>query len=160
MASRYEVEETISSAKDLKNVNLHYGPTRPYDVVWVNPNNKCSTKVDEKGDACPFWDQRLVIPLPGPVNGDSTLYTDVVHTANEEGTKKLIESARLKLRDVLDDVGIGERVKRTLTLKGPSGRPQGKVEVKFNILEHCYAPLSVHYTPPYGIPSQVMMRRR
>ncbi|KAJ0043947.1 hypothetical protein Pint_17570 [Pistacia integerrima] len=105
-------------------------------------------------------DQRLVIPLPGPVNGDSTLYTDLVHAANEEGTKKLIESARLKLRDVLNDVGIGERVKRTLTLKGPSGRPQGKVEVKVNILEHCYAPLSVHYTPPYGIPSQVMMRRR
>ncbi|KAJ0100360.1 hypothetical protein Patl1_20252 [Pistacia atlantica] len=82
---------TISSAKDLKNINWHYGPTRPYDV-----------------------DQRLVIPLPRPVNRDSTLYTNVVHAGNEEGTKKLIGSARLKLRDVLNDVGTRERVKRTL----------------------------------------------
>ncbi|KAJ0043163.1 hypothetical protein Pint_17569 [Pistacia integerrima] len=154
MASRYEVEVTISSAKDLKNVNWRYGPTKPYAVVWVDPNNKCSTKVDEEGDTCPFWDQRLVIPLPGTLDGDSTLYIDVVHAGNEEGTKKLIGSARLKLRDVLDDVGTGECVKRTLTLKRPSGRPQGKVEVKVTILEPRYAPPSAYYAPPYGIPPQ------
>ncbi|XP_031256013.1 protein SRC2 homolog [Pistacia vera] len=154
MASRYEVEVTIFSAKDLKNVNWRNGPTRPYAVVWVDPNNKCSTKVDEEGDTCPFWDQRLVIPLPGPIDGDSTLYIDVVHAGNEEGTKKLIGSARLKLRDVLDDVGTSERVKHTLTLKRPSGRPQGKVEVKVTILEPHYAPPSAHYASPYGIPPQ------
>lgn len=154
MASRYEVEVTISSAKDLKNVNWRYGQTRPYAVVWVDPNNKCSTKVDEAGDIFPYWDERLVIPLPGPVDGDSNLYIDIVHGGNEEGTKKLIGSGRLKLRDVLDEVGAGERVKRTLTLKRPSGRPQGKVEVKVTILEPRYAPPSSYYAPPYGTGSR------
>ncbi|KAF2312246.1 hypothetical protein GH714_028741 [Hevea brasiliensis] len=152
MGSRYEVEVTITSAKDLKNVNWRHGPLRPYVVVWVDPNKKCSTRVDEEGDACPLWDQTLVISLPpGPIQ-DHTLYIDIVNAGAEEDTKPLIGSARLKLVDVLDDVGVGERAKRTLQLKRPSGRPQGKVDVKVSIREPRYRAPDAYYQPPYGVP--------
>lgn len=152
MASRYEVEVKISSARDLKNVNWRHGPTRPYAVVWVDPKNKSSTKVDEESDTSPHWDETLVIPLPGAVDDYSSLYIDIVHAGSDEGTKALIGSARLKLTDVLDDVGFGQRAQRTLQLKRPSGRPHGKVEVKVEIRQPRYRAPDPYYAPPYGVP--------
>ncbi|KAF8027763.1 hypothetical protein BT93_E0630 [Corymbia citriodora subsp. variegata] len=152
MASRYELEVTVTSAKDLKNVNWRHGPTRPYAVLWVDPNNKCTTRVDNEGDTSPIWDQTLVIPLPpGPIE-DATLYIDVVHAGSEEDTKPLIGSARLKLRDVLDEAGFGETLKRGLQLKRPSGRPHGKVEVKVCMREPRYRAPDPYRATPYGVP--------
>lgn len=152
MASRYEVEVTITSAKDLKNVNWRHGRTKPYAVVWVDPKSKSTTQVDDEGDTCPYWDQTLVIPLNAPIE-DSTLYIDIVHAAKpeENDTKPLIGSARLPLRDVVDDVGLGEIVTRKLELRRPSGRPHGKVEVKVNVREPRYRAPDPNYAPPYGV---------
>ncbi|GFY81901.1 calcium-dependent lipid-binding (CaLB domain) family protein [Actinidia rufa] len=151
MASRYEVEVTITSAKDLKNVNWRYGRLKPYAVVWVDPKSKCSTRVDEEGDTCPFWDQTLVIPLNGPIE-DSSLYIDVVHVDAAEDTKPLIGSARIRLTDVVDEVGLGESLVRKLELKRPSGRPQGKLEVKVSVRQPHYRTPDPHYAPPYPVP--------
>ncbi|XP_057489687.1 uncharacterized protein LOC130775585 [Actinidia eriantha] len=151
MASRYEVEVNITSAKDLKNVNWRYGRIKPYAVVWVDPKSKCSTRVDEEGDTCPFWDQTLVIPLNGPIE-DSALYIDIVHVDAAEDTKPLIGSARLRLNDVVDEIGLGESVVRKLELKRPSGRPQGKVEVKVSVRQPRYRAPDPYYAPPYPVP--------
>ena len=154
MASRYEVEVKLSSARDLKNVNWRHGPNRPYAVVWVDPKNKCSTKVDEGGDTFPNWDETIVIPLPGPIDEYSTLYIDIVHAGSEDNIKPLIGSARLKLTEVLDEVGFGGRAQRSLQLKRPSGRPHGKVEVKVEIREPRYRAPDPYYAPPYGAGSR------
>jgi len=152
MASRYEAEVKLSSAYNLKNVNWRNGSNKPYGVVWIDPKNKFSTKVDENGDTEANWDQTLIIPLPPQPIEDLTLYIDIVHAGSEPDTKPLIGSARLKLVEVLDDVGIGERVSRSLTLKRPSGRPHGKVDVKVIIREPGYHGSGEYYAPPYGVP--------
>ncbi|PRQ22160.1 putative C2 domain-containing protein [Rosa chinensis] len=150
MASGYEVEVTISSAKDLKNVNWRHGELKPYAVVWVDPNNKCSTHVDEYGDDSPTWDETLSIPLRGPVE-DSTLFVDIIHVKADEGVKPLIGSAKLPLREVLDDVGLGAPSVHKLKLKRPSGRPHGKLEVKVTVRPPRYqAPDPYHAPAPYG----------
>ncbi|TKY45229.1 BAHD acyltransferase DCR [Spatholobus suberectus] len=151
MASRYELEVKLASARGLKNVNWRHGSNRPYAVVWVDPNNKCSSRVDEDGDTEANWDQTLLVPLPREPLADLTLYIDVVHAGSEDDTKPLIGSARLRLVDVLDDGGIGERVSRTLTLKRPSGRPQGKVDVNVTIREPGYRGQGGYYAPPHGV---------
>ncbi|KAI3771359.1 hypothetical protein L6452_02522 [Arctium lappa] len=152
MAARYELELTISSAKNLKNINWRHGPLKPYAVVWVDPQNKCSTLVDEVGDESPVWDQKLVIPLNDLIQ-DSTLFIDIVHAKAAEEIKPLIGSAKLKLKDVVDEVGIGECFADGLKLKRPSGRPHGKVEVKVYIREPRYrAPDPYFAPPPYGVP--------
>ncbi|TXG71038.1 hypothetical protein EZV62_005973 [Acer yangbiense] len=155
MASHQEVELVISAAKDLKNVNWRHGPIRPYAVVWVDPSRKQSTKADKEGDTCPHWDEKLVVAIPGPVvDEDSTLCIDIVHAGDEEDTKKLIGSARLKLIEVLEEAGLNEPLKRSLTLKRPSGRPHGKLDVKVTIREPQYhhPPPGAYYAPPYGVP--------
>ncbi|KAK4431466.1 hypothetical protein Salat_0908700 [Sesamum alatum] len=151
MGSRYEVEVTVTSAKDLKNVNWRHGSLKPYAVVWVDPKNKCSTRVDEDGDTSPYWEEKLVIPFNSPIE-DSTLHIDIVHANAAEDTKPLIGSAKLPLRDVVDDVGLGGRVERKLELKRPSGRPQGKVQVSVSVREPRYRAPDPYYAPPYGVP--------
>ncbi|KAL2550447.1 Calcium-dependent lipid-binding (CaLB domain) family protein [Forsythia ovata] len=150
MGSRYEVEVTITSAKDLKNVNWRHGKLKPYAVVWVDPKAKCSTRVDEEGDTCPYWDAKLVIPFNSPVE-ESTLHVDIVHANAAEGTKPLIGSAKLPLREVVDDVGFGSRLEKKLELKRPSGRPHGKLEVNVTVREPRYRAPDPYYAP-YGVP--------
>lgn len=151
MASRYEVELTITSAKDLKNVNWRHGKLKPYAVVWVDPNTKSTTRVDDAGDTSPYWDQTLLVPFNSPID-QSTLHIDIVHAQASEDTKPLIGSARLPLRDVVDDVGLGSRADRTLELKRPSGRPHGRVEVIVSVREPGYRAPDPYYAPPYGVP--------
>lgn len=156
MATRHELEVTVTSAKDLKNVNWRHGDNKPYAVVWVDPSRKVSTNVDREGDTCPHWDEKLKVPVPGGyVERDATLYIDVVHAGDEDDTKKLIGSAKLKLIEVYDEAGLGEPLKRNLTLKRPSGRPHGKVEVKVVIREPSfYPPPGGYHAPSYGTQSR------
>ncbi|KAK1266184.1 hypothetical protein QJS04_geneDACA000379 [Acorus gramineus] len=142
MGSRYEVEVTIVSAKDLKNVNWRHGDLKPYAVVWVDPASKCSTKAAVDGDANPVWDEKLVLPLPPDRRiDDSVLSIDVVHAMAAEDVKPLIGSARIPLKEVLDEVGIGGKAVRSLKLKRPSGRPHGRLEAKISVREPSrYAP--------------------
>lgn len=159
MASRYEVELTLSSAKDLKNINWRYGPVRPYAVTWVDSNRKVTSRTDDEGDTCPQWNQTLIVPLNCSVE-DAILCIDIVHHASaDEDIKPLIGSTKLELRDVVDDVGIGSRVTRTLKLKRPSGRPHGKLELEICVREPQYhtsnpypPPHHVEYAPPSGYP--------
>ncbi|XP_010550541.1 PREDICTED: protein SRC2 homolog [Tarenaya hassleriana] len=153
MSSRKEVEVAISSAKDIKNVNWRHGPNKPYAVVWVDPRYKCSTRVDEEGDTSPHWNETLAIPLPPekPVDDDdNVLCIDIVHAGREEDTKPLIGSARLSLRDVLEESGVGVPTVKSLKLKRPSGRPHGKLEVTVTVREPRYPSPGSYQAPSYG----------
>ncbi|KAJ8627894.1 hypothetical protein MRB53_021201 [Persea americana] len=146
-----EVEVTISSAKDLKNVNWRHGDLRPYAVIWVDKSSKSSTRVDDRNDTDPTWNEKLTILLPDRRAEDSTLYIDIVHANAEDGVKPVIGSARLPLAEVLDEVGLGQKCFRKLKLKRPSGRPHGKLEVEVEVREpRYYAPPPAAYAPPYG----------
>ncbi|KOM55136.1 hypothetical protein LR48_Vigan10g102800 [Vigna angularis] len=109
MTSHYELQLHLMSARGLKNVNWRHGANRPYAVVCVDPKNKFSTSVDEDGDTEATWDQTLVIPLPPEPLENLTLHVDAVHAGSEEDTEPLIGSARLKLVEVLEEVGVRVR---------------------------------------------------
>ncbi|GJM99620.1 hypothetical protein PR202_ga16740 [Eleusine coracana subsp. coracana] len=158
MASRYEVEVTVGSARDLKNVNWRNGELKPYAVLWIDSGAKVSTRVDVDGGESPTWDDKLLVPLPPSARlDDAVLYVDVVHANAGEGVKSpLVGSARLPLRDVLDDAGVGGgKASRTLRLKRPSGRPQGKLDVRVAVKEP-----SRYYDPnPYPAPGSYASSR-
>lgn len=130
-----DVELTILSARDLKNVNWRYGDLRPYVVAWVDPDYKVSTRVDSEGDTNPSWDEKLTIPVGKRPLEESELTIEVVHEKPSELTKPLVGTVRIPLVQVLDEVGFEERLERTLKLKRPSGRPQGKLETQIRLRE-------------------------
>ncbi|KMT16209.1 hypothetical protein BVRB_3g053680 [Beta vulgaris subsp. vulgaris] len=148
MASRYEVEITLSSAKDLKNINWRSGPLKPYAIAYINPDRKVTTRVDDEGDTCPQWDQSLMVPLDGSIN-NATITIEIVHRASEdEDIKPLIGTAKLSLCDIGENEGA--RVSRSLKLKRPSGRPHGKLEVEVTIRAPQYRDLN-SYPPPQNV---------
>ncbi|XP_042509800.1 uncharacterized protein LOC122085434 [Macadamia integrifolia] len=120
---------SIYSAKNLNNVNWRHGRLQPKAVVWMDPNFKSSTSVDSSGDTCPVWDETLVIPLLSPLDDSTTLFFDIVHDDKPRDTNPLIGFARLRLKDILDDVDFGKPLHHTLQLSRPSGRPQGELDV-------------------------------
>ncbi|KAG2633660.1 protein SRC2 homolog [Panicum virgatum] len=147
MGSRYEVEVTVGSARDLKNVNWRHGDLRPYAVAWVDSGTRCSTRVDLDGGENPAWDEKVLVPLPPASRlDDAVLHVDVVHANADEGVKPLVGSARLPLRDVLDEAGLGGKAARNLRLKRPSGRPQGRLDVHVAVKE------PARYYDPYPAP--------
>ncbi|KAL3755898.1 hypothetical protein ACJRO7_002877 [Eucalyptus globulus] len=152
MPSRYVLEVTVVSAQGLKNVNRRHGPTLPYAVVWVDPNNKRSTRVDDEGHTSPIWNHSLVITLPLVPIEDATLSIHVVHAGSEEDTQPLIGWAWISLRDVLDEAGFGNTLKRSLQLMRPSGRPQGEVVVEVCMRELRYRASDSCCGPPNGVP--------
>ncbi|GJN04290.1 hypothetical protein PR202_ga21828 [Eleusine coracana subsp. coracana] len=149
---RYEVEVTVGSARELKNVNWRHGELKPYVVLWVNDDGpKCSTRVDLDHGENPDWDdEKLLVPLPPSAGNrlieDAVLCIDVVHAdaAKEEDVKPLVGSARLPLRDV----GVGDKISRTLRLKRPSGRPQGRLDVRVTVRRDNPSPYP--YPSPYA----------
>ncbi len=151
MASRCEVEVTVGTARDLKNVNWRNGNLKPYAVLWIDSGAKTSTRVDLDGGDQPTWDEKVLVPLPPQSRlEDAVLYVDVVHANAGEGVKPLVGSARLPLRNVLDDAGgIGGKVSRTLRLKRPSGRPHGKLDVRVAVKE----PARYYDPSPYPAPA-------
>ncbi|KAJ8622140.1 hypothetical protein MRB53_030669 [Persea americana] len=148
----FEIEITISSAKDLKNVNWRHGDLKPYVVVWVDPIAKCTTRVDDRNDTYPSWDEKLIIPLHDQTFHNSTLFIDVVHANARDDTKPLVGSTRVSLTDVVEEVGLGRKWSTWLNLKRPSGRPHGKLEAKVELRDLSYnpPPPPVTYAPPYG----------
>ncbi|GLJ42097.1 hypothetical protein SUGI_0871710 [Cryptomeria japonica] len=144
-----EVDLTLISAKDLKNVNWRYGDLRPYAVVWVDPGNKISTQVDPEGDMKPSWNEKLTIPVTGPLE-DAELTIEIVHEKASELTKPLIGTARVRLTEILDEVGFDQRQERTLKLKRPSGRPQGKLDIAVCLREKRWPQQEYPYPQPYG----------
>ncbi|KAL9251794.1 hypothetical protein AKJ16_DCAP04708 [Drosera capensis] len=150
MTSRFDqLQLTITSAKDLKNVNWRHGPLRPYVVVWVDPSTKLTTRVDEEGNTSPRWDQTIMVPLETPPS-ESTLYIDIVHADAAEDTKPLVGSAQIPLGDILNRL----RGPLELELHRPSGRPQGTINVEVDIRPSQYYPVQPGYAQrDYGVPA-------
>jgi hypothetical protein len=143
-----DVEVTILSARDLKNVNWRYGGLRPYAVAWVDLEHKVSTRVDPEGDTNPSWDEKITIPVVNRPLQDAELTIEIVHEKPSELTKPLVATARIPLAQVLDEVGFDERLERTLKLKRPSARPQGKLDVLIRLREKQWP--GPQYPQPYG----------
>ncbi|GLJ42101.1 hypothetical protein SUGI_0871810 [Cryptomeria japonica] len=144
-----EVDLTVISAKDLKNVNWRYGDLRPYAVAWVDPDIKVSTQVDPEGDTKPSWNEKLIVPVTKPLQ-DAELTIDIVHEKASDLTKPLVGTARIRLAEILDEVGFDQRQERTLKLKRPSGRPQGKLEIAICVREKRWPQQEYPYPQPYS----------
>ncbi|KAF8675227.1 hypothetical protein HU200_047896 [Digitaria exilis] len=160
MGSRYEVEVTVGSARDLKNVNWRNGDLKPYAVLWIDSGARCTTRVDVDGGENPTWDEKVLVPLPPSSRlDDAVVHIDVVHANAAEGVKPLVGSARLPLRDVLDDAGIGGKASRSLRLKRPSGRPHGRLDVRVAVKEPArYYDPNNPYPAPVGYAPQTGAR--
>ncbi|WOL02020.1 leucine-rich repeat extensin-like protein 5 [Canna indica] len=159
-----DLEVTVVSAKHLKNVNWRNGDLKPYVVAYLDPDRRTATKPDDAGSTRPVWNERLSLALPLP-SSEAVLFLtlDVFHSKPSETPKPLVGTARFPLKELLDPevftayasggICSGGLVSpiRTLELRRPSGRPQGKIRIKLAIREHPCPPPEhnpTHHFPP------------
>ncbi|MQL94853.1 hypothetical protein Taro_027524 [Colocasia esculenta] len=159
-----EAEITVVAAKHLKNVNWRHGDLKPYAVLYLDPDRRVATKADDAGSTRPVWNERFVLPVPP--GGDALLTLDIFHSKPSETPKPLVGTARALLRDLVEHFpdassapspgGAGPLPIRTLELRRPSGRPQGKVRIKVAIREVAPppppSPLPPTVPPDYHVP--------
>ncbi|KAL2333335.1 hypothetical protein Fmac_014548 [Flemingia macrophylla] len=137
-----DLDLTIVSAKQLKNVNWKNGDLKAYVVFWVDPERRLATKSDESGSTSPVWNERFTLPLPLPLH-DSSLTLEIFHSKPSDTPKPLVATLRLPLKD-LHDLHHSSRLRKFPLLR-PSGRPHGKIHLKLGLLPR---PHSHDYPPP------------
>eukprot|EP00262_Sarcandra_glabra_P008495 TRINITY_DN22020_c0_g1_i1.p1 TRINITY_DN22020_c0_g1~~TRINITY_DN22020_c0_g1_i1.p1 ORF type:complete len:304 (-),score=29.66 TRINITY_DN22020_c0_g1_i1:272-1183(-) len=141
-----DLELTIVSAKHLKNVNWRHGDLKPYAIFWIDPDRRLATKPDDSGSTRPVWNERFTLPLTLPLQ-DSLLTLEIFHSKPSETPKPLVATLQLPLKDLVDSDD-SNRIK-TLELRRPSGRPQGKIRLKMLLRERQPPPPpDYHVAPP------------
>jgi hypothetical protein len=80
MAEQRELEVTIISAQDLKNVNT-FGKMSPYAEVWIHPSRKVATPVHTHGGTDPSWNAllRLVCEESLIEQGSGVLHIEILN---------------------------------------------------------------------------------
>ncbi|KAJ0987870.1 hypothetical protein J5N97_006226 [Dioscorea zingiberensis] len=154
----FDLEITVVSAKHLKNVNWRHGDLKPYAVVYLDPDRRAATKSDDSGSTRPVWNEVLSLPLPPiPLDEPSLILTlDLFHSKPSETPKPLVGTARCPLKDLIPEPTPGldgsPSPIKTLELRRPSGRPQGKIRIKLAVKDRPAPPPepSYHFSAPSG----------
>ncbi|KAK9153559.1 hypothetical protein Sjap_001039 [Stephania japonica] len=120
----YDLDVTVISAKHLKNVNWRHGDLKALATLWLDPLSRFTTKVDESGSTRPVWNERFTIPITTLPLHDSLLTIEISHL----DSPTLVGNLQFPLKDLLGSEDLSPL--RTLPLRRPSGRPQGKIRLK------------------------------
>ncbi|GER36709.1 calcium-dependent lipid-binding family protein [Striga asiatica] len=145
----YDLDVTVVSAKHLKNVNWRNGDLKPYVALWVDPDRRQFTKPDDSGSTRPVWNERFVLPLSLPPR-DSSLTLEILHARPSDTPKALVGALRVDLRDL--PAGSDDSPVRltSFELRRPSGRPQGKIRLKLDLIERPAENYQTTPPPPPG----------
>ena len=95
-----EIEVTVLSAQDLKNVKLSGGTMSPYVVAWIYPNMKVPSAVASRGGANPSWNSvvRLVCEEGLLAQGGAKMTVEIYHHGSF--SNKLIGTVTIPLSDL------------------------------------------------------------
>lgn len=92
---------------------------KTYAVLWVQQENKCTTKVDQTGGTDPTWNQKFVFKVD---KDDAVISVEVNAAAWEKDAT--IGYVNVPLNDIFDSPSAVTRT-LALPLSRPSGRSQG-----------------------------------
>ncbi|KAL6341655.1 hypothetical protein AAG906_032776 [Vitis piasezkii] len=140
-----DLDVTIVSAKHLKNVNWRNGDLKPYAIFWVDPERRFATKPDDCGSTRPVWNEHFSIPINTPPY-DSVFTLEIFHSKPSETPKPLVGVLRFPIKDLVDSDESANSI-RTLELRRPSGRPNGKIRIKLALRERPPPTPDYHIAP-------------
>jgi len=91
-----ELEVTIISAQDLKNVTM-FGMMTPYAAAWVQPNIEVRTPIADKDEVNPTWNARLTLFVDQRIlkQPNAKLHIDIYNPGRF--SKKLVGSCSVPL---------------------------------------------------------------
>ncbi|CAM6024854.1 unnamed protein product [Sphagnum balticum] len=137
-----EIELTIISAQDLKNVKSFGGKMSPYAVAWVYPNMKVPTPMAPSGGENPTWNANLKLVCEERLVEQGNLVITIDVYNHSSFSNKSIGSASLPLPQNMTGDGKSQGSKNgtqskviSLPVRRPSGRVQGTLNVAVKLGE-------------------------
>nr|ABK24127.1 unknown [Picea sitchensis] len=94
------IEVRIISAQDLEDVKL-IGKMRCYAVLYIDPEHKASTRIDENGGINPFWNELLVLQADDELLSQNMAAVNVDIYARGHMRDKLVGTSRILISQVL-----------------------------------------------------------
>jgi hypothetical protein len=129
-----ELEVTIISAQDLKNVST-FGKMTPYAVAWVYSNMKVSTPIDPKGSVNPTWNAPLKLIVEQRIleQPNATLNVDIY--SHGSFSNKHVGSCSVPLSHLKEKDSKGADTKKFMSflVRRPSGRTQGMLNLSLKL---------------------------
>lgn len=131
------LELTIVSAQDLSPASKSL---RTYAVIWVNPERKLRTRIDQQGQINPTWNDKFVFRVD-----DNFLNSDTSSVMIEIYALGWLRDTHVGSVRVLISNLIPPSVRRengssrrfvALQIRRPSGRPQGIINVGVTLLDN------------------------
>ncbi|KAL4318814.1 hypothetical protein GQ457_18G008070 [Hibiscus cannabinus] len=135
------LEINLVSAEDLAPVSKNM---KTYAVVWVKPDEKLTTGVDQKSGTDPIWNERFTFKVDDKfLNSESEDASIVVEIYAAAWVKDaLVGSVQVLINDIFHlrsvaDAKANNSAKRTVTLqiRRPSGRPQGILNMEVALVD-------------------------
>ncbi|MFQ6627482.1 hypothetical protein Gotur_005071 [Gossypium turneri] len=133
------LEINLVSAEDLTPVSKNM---KTYAVVWVKPDEKLSTGVDQKGGTDPIWNDRFTFKVDQKFlnSEDATIAVEIYAAAWVKDA--LVGSVNVLINDIFHlrsvaDAKSNDSARRTVTLqiRRPSGRPQGILKMEVALVD-------------------------
>ncbi|CAN1132118.1 hypothetical protein LINPERPRIM_LOCUS14198 [Linum perenne] len=131
------LEINIISAQDLAPVSKSM---KTYAVVWVHPERKLSTKVDQGGNTNPQWNEKFVFRVDDTfLNSESSSVMIEIYAAAWLRDVQ-IGSVRVLISNLFPSGSSGHGAAKmrfvALQIRRPSGRPQGILNMGVQLLDN------------------------
>lgn len=131
------LELSIISAQDLSPV---YKNLRTYAVVWINPDRKLQTKIDQRGHINPSWNDKFVFRVDDEFLDSETGGVMIEVYALGWLRDVLVGSVRVLISNLIPPTlrqqNNSSRRFVALQIRRPSGRPQGILNMGVTLLDN------------------------
>ncbi|XP_039018896.1 uncharacterized protein LOC120150273 [Hibiscus syriacus] len=133
------LEMNLVSAEDLAPVSKNM---KTYAVVWIKPDEKLATGVDQNGGTDPTWKDRFTFKVDDKFlnSEDAKIVVEIYAAAWVKdalvGSVKVLFNDIFHLRSVADaETNNSARRTVTLQIRRPSGRPQGILKMEVALVD-------------------------
>ncbi|KAE8712163.1 putative Plasmodesmata-located protein 2 [Hibiscus syriacus] len=133
------LEMNLVSAEELASVSKNM---KTYAVVWIKPDEKLATGVDQKGGTDPTWNERFTFKFDDKFlnSEDAKIVVEIYAAAWVKDA--LVGSVNVLFNDIFHlrsvaDAKTNNSTRRTVTLqiRRPSGRPQGILKMEVALVD-------------------------
>jgi hypothetical protein len=124
-----ELEVTVLSAQDLKNVKLTGGTMNPYCVAWIYPHTKVAGPVNNGGGVNPTWNATIKLPVEESLleQGNASLTIEIYN--HGRFSNKFVGSALVPLADIKSLQSRGS----SYQVRTKSGKNKGQINVAVKV---------------------------
>ncbi|XP_019193166.1 PREDICTED: uncharacterized protein LOC109187434 [Ipomoea nil] len=126
------LEICLISAKDLSPVSK---PLRSYALIWVHPNRKRSTGIDQNGNTNPAWNDKFSFRVTDEFLNSERSAVNVEIYASSWFRDVLVGTVRVTTSNLITPIAVNGQRFVALQVRRPSGNHQGILNMAVSLID-------------------------